>query len=84
MVVRFRFLRRFLARFGRYMLLMSAFHAVVPFFGVLLSGRVGTMVYLVLAAVWAYCTWLCTACDRRRLVDHRRGDDFALSRQRDH
>lgn len=47
------------------MLLMPAFHAVVPFFGVLLSGRVGTMVYLVLAAVWAYCTWALYRLDRR-------------------
>lgn len=39
------------------MLLMPAFHSVAPFFGVILSGAAGTVLYLVVAAVWAYGAW---------------------------
>lgn len=33
------------------------YHGVAPFFGVFLSGLPGSLVYLVMAAVWAYCAW---------------------------
>lgn len=47
------------------MLLMPGFHVVAPFFGVLLSGAAGTVFYLLLALVWAYCAWALYHLDRR-------------------
>ncbi|HEY3664133.1 MAG TPA: hypothetical protein VGL24_13345, partial [Chthoniobacterales bacterium] len=52
--------------FGAFcMALMSVFHSVTPFFGLVLSGPAGTAVYLVLAAVWAYGAWALYRLDRR-------------------
>lgn len=47
------------------MLLMPALHAVAPFFGVLLSGMAGTIVYLLLAFIWVYAAWALYRLDRR-------------------
>ncbi|HTH48030.1 MAG TPA: hypothetical protein VMB21_10995, partial [Candidatus Limnocylindria bacterium] len=34
-----------------------AYHGVMPFFGVFLTGLKGTLVYLLLAGVWTYAAW---------------------------
>ena len=52
--------------FGAFtMLLMPGFHSVAPFFGLLLSGPAGTVFYLLLACVWAWCAWALYRLDRR-------------------
>ena len=47
------------------MLIMPAFHSVAPFFGRLLSGTNGTILYLVMAGVWAYSARAMYRLDRR-------------------
>lgn len=40
------------------MLLMPfVYHGVIPFFGVLLGGVPGSLVYVAIGALWAYCGW---------------------------
>jgi hypothetical protein len=39
------------------MFVMPAFHSAAPLFGMLLSGVAGSVFYLFLAVVWAYCAW---------------------------
>jgi hypothetical protein len=47
------------------MLLMPAFHAVAPFFGILLSGAAGIVLYLLLAFISGYSAWALYRLDRR-------------------
>ncbi len=39
------------------LLMPLAFHGMVPFFGVFLSGVPGSLIYVAFAAVMAYCAW---------------------------
>lgn len=34
-----------------------AYHGVIPFFGVFLTGVPGTLIYLLLAVIWTYAAW---------------------------
>jgi hypothetical protein len=47
------------------MLLMPAFHSMTPFFGLLLTGVPGTVVYVLMAVVWSYGAWALYRLDRR-------------------
>jgi hypothetical protein len=40
-------------------------HAVMPFFGMFLTGLPGTMFYLAIAALWSYAAWLLYKLDQR-------------------
>jgi hypothetical protein len=40
-------------------------HGVIPFFGTILSGFPGSLVYLAMAALWAYCAWRLYKMDGR-------------------
>jgi hypothetical protein len=33
------------------------YHGIAPFFGVFLSGLLGSLLYVAVAGVWAYCAW---------------------------
>ena len=37
--------------------MLVAYHAVMPFFGYLLSGLPGGILILAIIALWAYCAW---------------------------
>jgi hypothetical protein len=40
-------------------------HGVMPFFGMLLSGLLGSLVCVAMAALWAWCAWLLYKLDAR-------------------
>ena len=42
-----------------------AYHSVIPFFGAFVSGLPGTVLYLVLAALWGYSAWAMYKLDPR-------------------
>lgn len=47
------------------MFLMPSYGSVAPFFGLLLSGTLGTLFYIVMGAIWAYCAWAIYRLDPR-------------------
>jgi hypothetical protein len=51
--------------FGALGMLATTAYGVAPFFGILLSGILARVFYLVVAAIWVYCAWALYRLDRR-------------------